>query len=144
MVYFWTYAHPLHCPSDLQAGGLTAVVGPMHCRSDGHLNKAYWCIRPTLSCRLDTLVGLMGLFCRSDGHFSQVGWVFFIGWMGIFRWSDGHFSQVGPYMWPQRSALQPVLAEALGPERVLTNQTRGPSARPSSLSQPQRSVQQLS
>ena len=65
MVYFWTYAHPLY-----NHVVLTAVVGPMHCRSDGHVKTAYWCIRPTLSCRLDTLVGLMGIFRRSDGYFS--------------------------------------------------------------------------
>ena len=49
---------------------LTAVVGPMHCRSDGHVKNSILLHRPTLSCRLDTLVGLMGLFRRSDGHFS--------------------------------------------------------------------------
>ena len=49
---------------------LTAVVGPMHCRSDGHVKNSIL-VHPTyLSCRLETLVGLMGLFCRLDGHFS--------------------------------------------------------------------------
>ena len=78
MVYFWTYVHPLYCPSDLQHVVLTAVVGPMHCRSDGHVKNSIL-VHPTytFSCHMDTLVGLMGLFlgqmiifCRSDGHFS--------------------------------------------------------------------------
>ena len=62
MVYFWTYAHPLYCPSDLRARGFNSCG-----RSDAHVGRmgtlktAYWYIRPTLSCRLDTLVGLMGL-----------------------------------------------------------------------------------
>ena len=54
---------------------LTAAVGPMHCRSDGHVKNSML-VHPTypfcntLSCRLDRLVGLMGLFRRSDVHFS--------------------------------------------------------------------------
>ena len=27
MVYFWTYAHPSYCPSDLLARGFTAADG---------------------------------------------------------------------------------------------------------------------
>ena len=36
---------------------LTAVVGPMHCRSEGHIKNSIL-VHPTytLSCRLDTLV----------------------------------------------------------------------------------------
>ena len=50
---------------------LTAVVGPMHCRSDGHVKNSIL-VHPTytLSCRFDTLVGLMDIFRRSNGHFS--------------------------------------------------------------------------
>ena len=103
MVYFWTYAHPTHplyCPSDLQARGFNScgrtrcTVGRM-----GTLKAAYWCIRPTLSRRLDIVglmgqffVGQMGIFRRSDEHFSQVGWAFFVGRMGTFRRLDGCFS----------------------------------------------------
>ena len=37
MVYFWTYAHPLYTAHPTYKHVvLTAVVGPMHCRSDGH------------------------------------------------------------------------------------------------------------
>ena len=49
----------------------TAVVGPMHCRSDGHVKNSIL-VHPTYF-KLSlgrTLVGLMGLFRRSDGHFS--------------------------------------------------------------------------
>jgi len=66
MVYFWTYAHPLYCPPTYKHVVLTAVVGPMHCRLDGHVKNSIF-VHPTytLSCRLDTLViGLMGLFRR--------------------------------------------------------------------------------
>ena len=50
---------------------LTAVVGQMHCRSDGHVKNSIL-VHPTytLTCRMDTLVGLMGNFRRSDGLFS--------------------------------------------------------------------------
>ena len=60
-------AHPTY-----KQVGLTDVVGLMHCRSDGYIKNSIWCIQPTLSCSLDTLVGLMGLFHRSDGLFSTL------------------------------------------------------------------------
>jgi len=70
MVYLWTYDNPLYCPSTYKQVVLTDVVGPMDCRSDWYVkNSIYWCIQPTLSCSLDMLVGLMGLFRRSDGLF---------------------------------------------------------------------------
>ena len=79
MVYFWTYAHPLYCPSDLQARGFNSCgwsdalqVGwaryKQHIGASGLLKTVAW-----------TRVS------RSDGHFSQVGWAFFVGRMGIFR-----------------------------------------------------------
>ena len=69
MVYFWTYAHPTY-----NHVVLTAVVGPMHCRSDGHVKNSIF-VHPTyfklsLGHVLVGLNRLMGLFCRSDGHFS--------------------------------------------------------------------------
>ena len=54
---------------------LTAVVRPMHCRSDGHVKNSIL-VHPTY-------------FKLSLGH---VGWAFFVDRMGIFRRSDGHFS----------------------------------------------------
>ena len=76
--YGWCIFGPTPIPSSAHPTYehvvLTAVVGPMHCRSDGHIKNSI-SVHPTyvLSCRLDTLVGLislMGLFRKSDGHFS--------------------------------------------------------------------------
>ena len=58
MVYFWTYAHPLY-----NHVVLTAVVGPMHCRSDGHVKNSIL-VHPTYF-KLS-----LGHVSRSDGHFS--------------------------------------------------------------------------
>ena len=69
MVYFWTYAHPLYCPSDLRARGFNSCLGPMHCRSDGHIKNSIM-VHPTYFELSLGHVGLMGLFRRSDGHFS--------------------------------------------------------------------------
>ena len=41
MVYFWTYAHPLYTAHPTYKHVvLTAVVGPMYCRSDGHVKNS--------------------------------------------------------------------------------------------------------
>ena len=92
MVYFWTYAHPLYCPSDLQARGFNSVVGPMHCRSDGHVKDSIL-VHPTYF-KLQSLDNV-SYFSQVGWHFLQVGWAFFVGRMGIFHRSDGPFSQVG-------------------------------------------------
>ncbi len=55
----------------------TAVVGLMHCRSDGHVKNSIF-IHPTYF-KLS-----LGHISRSDGPF--------VGRMGTFRRSDGHFS----------------------------------------------------
>ena len=72
MVYFWTYAHPLDTAHPTYKHVVfTAVVGPMHCRSDGQV-KNIILVHPTYF-KLSlghVLVGRMGLFRRSDGHFS--------------------------------------------------------------------------
>ena len=73
MVYFWTYAHPLYCPSDLQARGFNSCG-----RSDGHVKNSIL-VHPTY-------------FKLSLRHVSRSWWAFFVGLMGIFRRSDGHFS----------------------------------------------------
>ena len=61
---FWTYAHPLYYPSNLQPHAvLTPMVGLMHCRSDGHVKNSIL-VHPTyfkLSLRHVS---------RSDGPFS--------------------------------------------------------------------------
>ena len=65
MVYFWTYAHPLYCPSDLQTCGFYSC-GRSDCTGGwmGKLKTVYWCIQPTLCCPLDTLLGQMGILRR--------------------------------------------------------------------------------
>ena len=81
MVYFWTYAHPLY-----NHVVLTAVVGPMHCRSDGHVKNSIL-VHPTYF-KLS-----LGHVSRSDGHFSQVGWalLFLSRFLKVFRQLFGGF-----------------------------------------------------
>ena len=64
MVYFWTYAHPLYTAHPTYKHVvLTAVVGPMYCRSDGHVKNSIL-VHPTYF-KLS-----LGHISRSDGHFS--------------------------------------------------------------------------
>ena len=63
MVYFWTYAHPLYCRPTYEHVVLTAVVGLMHCRSDGHIKNSIL-VHPTYF-KLS-----LGHVSRSDGPFS--------------------------------------------------------------------------
>ena len=64
MVYFWTYAHPLDTAHPTYKHVVfTAVVGPMHCRSDGQV-KNIILVHPTYF-KLS-----LGHVSRSDGPFS--------------------------------------------------------------------------
>ena len=40
MVYFWTYAHPSYCPSDLLARGFTAAIDGLLAAAPGPLTAA--------------------------------------------------------------------------------------------------------
>ena len=124
-------AHPTYKHVVLTA--VRCTVGRM-----GTLKTGYWCIRPTLCCRLDTnqqvrwafFVGWMGIFRRSDGHFA-------IGRMDTLRRSDGHFSQVGWAFFEVGVAFFVVRMGIF----CRSAQTYGHSARHPSLSQLQRSAQ---
>ena len=87
-MYFWTYeATPIHSTAHptYEHVVLTALVGPMYCRSVGHIKNSIL-VHPTY---FKLSLGYVSWF---DGPFSYVGWAFFVGRMGIFRRSDGHFS----------------------------------------------------
>ena len=83
MVYFWTYAHPSYCPSDLLARGFTAArwtsgrsARPRNCRNltwPSNNTKINSCRRSDMQFS-GCAIGRMG--SRADQHYQKIHIVF--------------------------------------------------------------------